>query len=53
MPIENSWQLAAVVLVVDRVGVLLVVQPEDHRRVLRQLQQQRLEVAEGVLAKHL
>ena len=50
---EEFQQLAAVVLVRGVAVVLAVVQPEDHGRVLRELQQQRAEVAQPLPPQHV
>ena len=50
---EQLQQLAAPVLVHRGAVVLVVVQPEDHRRVLRDLQQQVAIVAHAVAAEQL
>ena len=49
---EQLEQLPAVVLVDRTVMVLAVIEPHDHRRVLRQLQQQRAETAHTVPGEH-
>ena len=50
---EQLEDLAAVVLV-DRLRVVLVVvQPVDHGRIAREVEQERAEVREAVLAEHL
>ena len=50
---EQLQQLAAPVLVRLTVVVLVVIQPEDHRRVLGKLQQDRPHVGHAHIAEHL
>ena len=50
---EQLQQFAAPVLVYCVLVVVLVVQPDDHRRVLRELQQQPVESAHSVAPEHI
>ena len=50
---EQFQELTAVILVYRAVVVVVVVEPEDHRRVFRKLDQQIIERIEAVFPEHL